>query len=98
MLDDRTRRLVSEADAQQSARARLYQRLDQLVDMCDARTFVDVLLDVATLQARPGRSNGAREWGKLRDALEEFLKENPPARCACTGKGGEGAESAVRQP
>jgi hypothetical protein len=78
--DERIRTLLNEADTLQQARARLYQRLDQLTDMCDVRTFADVLADVAALHARLGTKRSARDWGRLRDALEEFLKANPPAR------------------
>lgn len=85
----RIRALLSEADAQQQARARLYQRLDQLVDLCDVRTFVDVLADVAALQSRLGSPARAREWGLLREFLEEFLRENPPARCARRKRAGK---------
>jgi hypothetical protein len=86
--DERIRTLLNEADALQQARARLYQRLDQLTDMCDVRTFADVLADVladvAALHARQGTKRSAGDWGRLRDALEQFLKANPPARCRRT--------------
>jgi hypothetical protein len=81
----RIRTLLSEADALQGARARLYIHLDLMLDMCDgdARVFVDVFIDVATLQARHNSTRTrAWEWVRLRKALKTFLEANPPARCA----------------
>lgn len=78
--DERIRAIFSEADAQQSARARLYQRLDQLTDMCDVITFLDVLADVATLHARAGSSKQRREWDRLAKALDAFLSPQAQPR------------------
>jgi hypothetical protein len=85
MLEDkRIRAILSEADAQQAERARLYQRLDQLTDMCDVRTFVDVLADVATMHARLGSPKQRREWDRLAEELEAYLKPAPvPVRSVC---------------
>jgi len=52
MFDSRILTLLSEAHAEQQARARLWLLLDMLTDMSDARTFCDVLADVATLHAQ----------------------------------------------
>lgn len=94
MLDDqRIRTLLSEADALQRAPARLYRRLDQLIDLCDVRTFVDILADVAALQSRLGSPTRARDWSYLRELLEEFLRENPPARCARRKRAGKAVKA-----
>jgi hypothetical protein len=76
MLSPRARALMSEADALQQARARLYQRLDELTDLCDVISFVDTLADVAMLHAKTNRSKPRREqWGRLADALHQLHQE-----------------------
>lgn len=70
MNSARIRALLSELDALQSARARLFLHLDLLTDMCDLAAFVDTLADVATLHAKTDRSNRRRqEWRRLAEAL-----------------------------
>ena len=71
MSDGRTRTLLSELDALQSARARLFIRLDLLTDMAGVITFVDTLADVATLHAKTNRSKSRRaQWRRLADAAD----------------------------
>lgn len=72
----RTRTLISELDALQSARARLFLHLDLLTDMADVVTFVDTLADVATLHAQAGGSKHRRaQWRRLADVINAVHRE-----------------------
>jgi hypothetical protein len=81
MVDARRAAQLSELDALQQARARLFLLLDGLTDHCDTQTFCDVLADVATLHAQHSRLSAAdrARWQQLADAAQLCLGSSPAA-------------------
>lgn len=101
LKDQRIRTLISELDAIQSARARLFLHLSLVADLTDVRGFVESLADVATTRARSRSSKERHEWQRFADELESFLLPPPlpaarkPVRRA--QKGREGRQSVARR-
>jgi hypothetical protein len=80
MIDPRLRELLTQADAEQQTRARLYLMLTFLTDPCDTRAFCDVLADVATLRADLGRltAEDRERWRQLAAAAHACAAADAP--------------------
>lgn len=81
-VDRRRRARYDEADRLQRERGRVYYALSDFTAKISARDFIDVLADVATMNANfaEERQLGKREsdeWRRLAEVLEGLLGQPP---------------------